>query len=167
MLNLSDRLTVFIVEDDQLLASALSVQIEMMGYSVIGIASSEHAAVEAVLRLRPAILVMDVNLEAGGSGLEAALTIRRRHDVPIIFYTAYGDEHFRQQIATLSNTQLLQKPASDEAFEQALESASRGQQSEDELPSLRALPSAALVDGNQRVKHDASGPTKTLVMRIA
>jgi len=133
-------LTVVIVEDDQLLASALSVQIEMLGYSVIGIATSRRAAVEAVLKQHPDIVIMDVNLEAGGSGLEAAHIIRRRRDVPIIFYTAYGDKAFRQQIETLSHTQLLQKPASEEALEEALITASH---CANELPAFRVVPSVA------------------------
>jgi CheY-like chemotaxis protein len=137
---LLDRVTVFIVEDDQLLASALSVQIEMLGYSVIGIATSQQAAVEVVLTQGPDIAIMDVNLEGGGSGLEAANIIRRRRDVPIIFYTAYGDESFRRQIETLSHTQLLQKPASDEALEEALITASH---CENELPALWVVPSPA------------------------
>jgi len=82
---------VFIVEDDQLLASALSMLVETLGYCVNGVADSAVAAVNGVLKLHPAIIIMDVNLEAGGSGLDAARAIRLECDVPIIFYTSYDD----------------------------------------------------------------------------
>ena len=109
-----------IVEDDQLLAAALSVQVEMLGYSVIGLADTASAAVAAALTDAPDIVIMDVNLGPGGSGLDAARSIRTHREVPIIFYTSYGDPAFKEQATTLANTQVLQKPVSDEALEQAL-----------------------------------------------
>ena len=134
-----EQSTVFIVEDDQLLASALSVQLEMLRYSVNGIASSAQAAVEGVMRLRPAIVIMDVNLEAGSSGLDAARSIREHRDVPIIFYSAYGDEPFRLRVATLSNTQVLEKPVSEDDLDRALLIARRCQGPREQLPMLRVV----------------------------
>jgi len=79
-----------------------------------------------VLKLHPEIIIMDVNLAAGGSGLDAARAIRLQRDVPIIFYTAYGDQAFRDQAAALRHTQVVQKPASDDAISEALTIASAG-----------------------------------------
>ena len=119
-----EPLKVFIVEDDQLLASALSMLVETLGYFVNGVADSASAAVDGVLKLHPEIVIMDVNLQAGGSGLEAARAIRVQRDVPIIFYTAYGDQGFRDQVAELRHTQVVQKPASDDVLIEALMMAS-------------------------------------------
>ena len=118
---------VFIVEDDQLLASALSMLVETLGYSVNGVADSAVAAVNGVLKLQPEIVIMDVNLQAGGSGLDAARAIRLERDVPIIFYTAYSDQGFRDQAAALRHTQIVQKPASDDVISEALMLASAGE----------------------------------------
>jgi len=63
---LLEPLKVFIVEDDQLLASALSMLVETLGYFVNGVADSASAAVDGVLKLHPEIVIMDVNLQAGG-----------------------------------------------------------------------------------------------------
>jgi len=121
---LLEPLKVFIVEDDQLLATALSMLVETLGYSVNGVADSASAAVDGVLKLRPEIVIMDVNLQAGGSGLEAARAIRVQRDVPIIFYTAYGDHGFRDQVLELRHTQVVQKPASEDVLIEALMMAS-------------------------------------------
>jgi CheY-like chemotaxis protein len=121
---LLEPLKVFIVEDDQLLATALSMLVETLGYSVNGVADSASAAVDGVLKLRPEIVIMDVNLQAGGSGLEAARAIRVQRDVPIIFYTAYGDQGFRDQVLELRHTQVVQKPASEDVLIEALMMAS-------------------------------------------
>jgi DNA-binding response OmpR family regulator len=121
---LASSLDVFIVEDDQLLASALSVQVEMLGYRVIGLADTAADAVAGVTARKPDIVIMDVNLGSGGSGLEAAESIRRRHGLPIIFYTAYNDDAFRDRVATLENVQILQKPVSEDSLEAGLSAAS-------------------------------------------
>src|SRR4051794_34106021 len=115
---------VFIVEDDPLLARALTVQVEMLGYAVIGLADTQEDAVARVLAVEPDIVVMDVNLGAGGNGLEAARALRLRTDVPIVFYTAYSDATFRQQVATLENALVLEKPVPEEELDQALSAAS-------------------------------------------
>jgi len=47
-----------------------------------------------------------------------------QRDVPIIFYTAYGDQGFRDQVAELRHTQVVQKPASDDVLIEALMMAS-------------------------------------------
>lgn len=114
----------FIVEDDEHLASALAVQVEMLGYSVVGLAETAVDAVAGILAIQPDIVLMDVNLGEGGSGLEAAETLRLRSNVPIVFYTSYGDAAFRKKAATLNNTLVLEKPVSEAILDQALSAAS-------------------------------------------
>lgn len=114
----------FIVEDDHLLASALAVQVEMLGYSVVGLAETAEDAVAGILALEPDIVLMDVNLGQAGSGLEAAQLLRRlRSNVPIVFYTSYGDAAFRKKAATLDNTLVLEKPVTEAILNQALSAA--------------------------------------------
>jgi len=111
---------VFIVEDDQLLVSALSLQVEMLGFRVAGTADTAACAVDAVLACPPRVVIMDINLIGKATGLDAAKAIRQQCEVPIIFYSAYGDAAVREQIARMGNAQLLQKPAPDEALNEAL-----------------------------------------------
>jgi CheY-like chemotaxis protein len=114
------RPDVFLVEDDQLLASALSVQIEMLGYRVAGTADTAQCAVDAVLACPPHVVIMDINLSGGETGLDAARAIRRECEVPIIFYTACGGPAVREQIAQMGNAQLLEKPVPEDALGEAL-----------------------------------------------
>jgi len=117
----------FIVEDDQLLANALRVQVEMLGYSVVGVADTAEDAVVGILTAEPGIVLMDVNLGAGGSGLDAARSVRRLSNVPIVFYTSYCDTMFRRQVATLQNVFVLEKPVPEETLMEALSTASGSQ----------------------------------------
>jgi len=109
-----------IVEDDELLASALSMQVEMLGYCVVASVRSADEAVRIVLSRRPDVIIMDVNLGVGGNGLEAATSIRKELTVPIIFYTAYGDAAFHARASELGNVQVLQKPVPDQVLRAAL-----------------------------------------------
>ena len=88
---------VFIVEDDQLLASALSAQVETLGYRVAGTAHTAEEAVRGVLRSRPELVIMDLRLTGFGTGLDAARSIRENLEVPIIFYTAHSNDNALQQ----------------------------------------------------------------------
>ena len=106
---------VFIVEDDELLASALSAQVEMLGYRVAGTADTAEEAVRGVLRSRPAVVIMDLRLAGFGTGLDAARSIRENSAVPIIFYTAHSNDNaLQQEAASMSNAQVLQKPVPEQ-----------------------------------------------------
>ena len=112
---------VFIVEDDQLLASALSTQVEMLGYRVAGTANTAEDAVRGVLQVRPQVVIMDYQLTGWSTGLDAARSIRQDLEVPIIFYTAHGNDHaLRHEVASMGNAQLLQKPAQEQTLMAAL-----------------------------------------------
>jgi len=108
---------VFIVEDDQLLASALSAQVEMLGYRVAGTANTAEDAVRGVLKARPQVVIMDFRLTGWGTGLDAARSIRENLEVPIIFYTAHGNDNaLKHEVACMGNAQLLQKPAQEQTL---------------------------------------------------
>jgi DNA-binding NarL/FixJ family response regulator len=62
------------------------------GITVVGEAGTKTAAVRAVTRLRPDIVLMDVRLP-DGSGSDACRTILARHSTTrIIFLTSYADD---------------------------------------------------------------------------
>jgi DNA-binding response OmpR family regulator len=112
---------VFIVEDDQLLASALSAQVETLGYRVAGTAATAEDAVRGVLQARPQVVIMDYQLTGWGTGLDAARSIRRKLEVPIIFYTAHGSDcALKHEVASMGNARLLQKPAQEQSLIAAL-----------------------------------------------
>lgn len=112
---------VFIVEDDQLLATALSAQVETLGYRVAGTANTGEDAVRGVLQSRPEVVIMDMRLGGWMTGLDAARSIRRDLEVPIIFYTAHGgDSVLKHEVATMGNAQLLQKPVQEQTLVAAL-----------------------------------------------
>ncbi len=86
-----------IVEDELIVAYDLRQNLESLGYSVTGIASSEQQAIELADREKPDLVLMDINLGRGGDGTRAAREVSHRLHVPVIFLTAYAGEDILQK----------------------------------------------------------------------
>ena len=91
MLN-NQSVHVLIVEDELIVALNLSKELENIGYVVVGLAASETEALSMAIEHQPDIILMDINLEDGGSGLEAAKKIRAHCKAPVIYLTAYSSD---------------------------------------------------------------------------
>jgi CheY-like chemotaxis protein len=84
---------VLIVEDEPLTAMEEQSIVTKLGYEVTGISLSGEAAIQAVKRSPPDVILMDIKLSGEMDGSQAAQIIRRDLDIPVIFITAYGDKN--------------------------------------------------------------------------
>lgn len=82
---------VLIIEDEPVIAFDLAGIVNEMGHYVIGIADTRERAVSLAANARPGIVLADIQLRDGSSGIDAAAEIRRFADVPVIFVTAYPE----------------------------------------------------------------------------
>ncbi len=80
---------VVIIEDEPLIALDLERLITTLGHRVVKIARTERQAIEAVRCARPGLILADIQLADGSSGLDAVNEILRTISVPVIFVTAY------------------------------------------------------------------------------
>lgn len=87
-----DTKTVLLVEDEDLLVILQTDWLERLGFNVIPVSSGEKAV--EVTQTTPGIdlILMDINLGPGMDGLEAASTILKGHDIPIVFLTSHEGE---------------------------------------------------------------------------
>lgn len=81
-----------VVEDEALIALALSSKLQTLGYEVCAIAATGRAALEKVAEFHPDLVLMDIRLPGGMNGIEAALRIREEYEIPVTYLTAYSDE---------------------------------------------------------------------------
>ncbi len=84
--------TIMIVEDERVVAKDLEVTLRRLGYEVCLTAATGEAAVELVESSKPDLVLMDVRLRGGMDGVEAARLIQFRHDLPVVYLTAFADE---------------------------------------------------------------------------
>ena len=86
------KTSVLIIEDEPIIAIDLRNVVTDMGHEVVGIASTRDQAVAAALEKRPGLVLADINLGRGGSGIDAVKQILVGFSVPIIFVTAYPEK---------------------------------------------------------------------------
>ena len=82
---------VLIIEDEPLIALDLEALVEDIGHRVQGIARTHREAVAAVEKRRPSLVLADIQLADGSSGLEAVNEILNSFQVPVIFITAFPE----------------------------------------------------------------------------
>lgn len=82
---------ILIVEDEALIAREIQHKLTNMGWDVVGHAFGEEA-VELAIQTQPDLLLSDINLRHGLSGIDLAERIQEEVDLPVVFLTAYSDE---------------------------------------------------------------------------
>lgn len=85
------RTDVLVIEDEPFIALDLQNLVEEQGHRVSNVARTHREAVEAVKRERPGLILADIQLADGSSGLEAVNQILESFSVPVIFITAYPE----------------------------------------------------------------------------
>jgi DNA-directed RNA polymerase specialized sigma24 family protein len=82
---------VLIIEDEALIALELETVVENLGHGVIGIAHTRTDAVTIARTRRPGLILADIQLADGSSGLDAVNDLLNSFEVPVIFITAYPE----------------------------------------------------------------------------
>ena len=82
---------VLVVEDEPIIAMDIEALVTEIGHVVVDIADTRATAVEAALRHRPDLVLADIQLADGSSGIDAVREILNAFRVPVIFITAYPD----------------------------------------------------------------------------
>jgi CheY-like chemotaxis protein len=85
------RTDVLIIEDEPFIALDLQSLVEEQGHRVVDVARTHREAVEAAERQSPGLILADIQLADGSSGLEAVNQILEFVSVPVIFITAYPE----------------------------------------------------------------------------
>jgi CheY-like chemotaxis protein len=85
------RTDVLVIEDEPLIAVDIQTHVEELGHHVLRVARTHKEAIEAVKKTRPGLILADIQLADGSSGLEAVNQILGTISVPVIFITAYPE----------------------------------------------------------------------------
>ena len=82
---------VLIIEDEPLIALDLEQLVEDIGHRVLEVARTHREAVAAVGRRKPGLVLADIQLADGSSGVDAVNEILTDLSAPVIFITAYPE----------------------------------------------------------------------------
>ncbi len=115
--------TIMVVEDEGVVAKDLETSLRRLGYDVSLTVSSGEAAVDMVESVRPDLVLMDVRLRGGMDGVEAARLIQFRHDLPVVYLTAYADGATLRRSLDTQPYGYLVKPFEDKELHATIETA--------------------------------------------
>jgi DNA-directed RNA polymerase specialized sigma24 family protein len=85
------RTDVLIIEDEPLIALDLQSLVEDLGHRVVKISPTRTRAVADAGEHRPGLILADIQLADGSSGVDAVNEILASFSVPVIFITAYPE----------------------------------------------------------------------------
>jgi len=82
---------ILIIEDEPLIALDIEDTITSLGHRSVGIARTHKEAVRLAREKRPQLVLSDIQLADGSSGIDAVNDILGSFDVPVIFITAFPE----------------------------------------------------------------------------
>ena len=83
---------VLIIEDEALISMQLEELVEGLGHTVCGTATTRDEALAVVATRKPGLVLADIQLADGSSGIDAVNDILSEFSVPVIFITAYPEK---------------------------------------------------------------------------
>ncbi|MFJ6323985.1 MULTISPECIES: response regulator [unclassified Rhizobium] len=82
---------IMIIEDEPLIAMDIEQMVESLGHRVTGIARTHAEAVALYNATKPRMVLADIQLADGSSGIDAVNDILKSASIPVIFITAFPE----------------------------------------------------------------------------
>jgi two-component system, cell cycle sensor histidine kinase and response regulator CckA len=120
---MDSTVSIFIVENERITAEDISQRVRMLGYRVSGVSGTGEAALKAIEKDPPDLVLMDIRLDRKMTGIEAAGLIRKRHHIPVIYITAYSDPETLEKLKLTEPFGFLTKPFFDNELHGVIETA--------------------------------------------
>lgn len=114
---------VLVVDDDFLIVMGLTDQLEGMGLTVCGSASTADEGVRLAQLHRPMLVLMDMRLDGAKDGVDAAIAIHETVGSKVIFITGSQDPSTVDRIHMDHPCAILSKPVADLQLRAAIDAA--------------------------------------------
>jgi len=112
-----------IIEDELIIAADIQVQLQQLGYEVIGIHQYAEDAVLTIKKKQPDLVLIDLGLGGNDSGIEAALHIIKHAPAPILFLSHGIDRNSFNQLMETKPYALIPKPFQKSDLEKGIQTA--------------------------------------------
>jgi two-component system, response regulator PdtaR len=137
----TERPEVLVVEDDPAVGQFIQKSLEHSAYSVAGVVPSAAAAIGAIERRAPALVLIDIALEGPIDGITLAEQVRDRWALPVVYVTGNGDGVLFERLVKSEPHGYVSKPFDEAqllgAVELALAVADRERKRLRELEAVR------------------------------
>jgi len=115
--------TIFIVEDELILALDLKEKLERHGYEVTGHSVTGEDAISQIEKKPPDVILMDIKLAGHINGIEAAREIRKTINTVLVYCTAYSNREMLLETDDTLPSGFITKPFTEASLISVLEEA--------------------------------------------
>ena len=132
---------ILIVEDEVIVSTEIAMCLRKLGYEVAGSARDAASARRMLGFRRPDLVLLDIHLLNGDSGLDVARHLLQDWQIPFVFLTAYADRATLQAAKELLPYGYVVKPFNENDLAAAVELALHrfNSQNRQGLPALDRL----------------------------
>lgn len=149
---------ILVVEDEAIVAKDICRTLVRLGYAVAGTAIDAASALALAASQRPDLILMDIRLKGGIDGIDLAVTIKNRVQVPVIFLTAYSDEATIQRARRIAAYGYLIKPFEERELYATVEMALYRHQAEQRIRQMEQWLNATITSmGDGVITTDLGG----------
>ncbi|MFM2392783.1 MAG: hypothetical protein RLZZ546_765, partial [Bacteroidota bacterium] len=117
-------MNILLVEDDLVIAKGIYEQLRELGYHNITIRQHSSEVVANIVQDNPDFIIMDIGLSGSNmDGISLAKVLLENKSLPIIFLSAFSDEHTLQRAKEVNHMAYLVKPCSTRQLFVSIENA--------------------------------------------
>ncbi len=113
--------SILIVEDEPIVGLEMEETLVRLGYAVPEVVTSGDKVLEAALRHKPDLIVMDIHLNSFIDGIDAAVRLKLLWKCPIVYVTAYPNDRIRERAMKTSPAAYLLKPLDENELRAAID----------------------------------------------
>lgn len=116
-----NTLRVYIVEDDPIIGEDIKDMLTNVNYEVVGIAYDKSEAIESIDKLKPDLVLLDINLEGNFEGFDIAEHINKTRKIPFLYLTSYSGKEILERAKPTLPMGYIVKPFNEKELYSAIE----------------------------------------------
>lgn len=91
------KVSIVIVEDDEITALNLSMSLKKHGYDIVATCDNINDAKSEIDTLKPNIVIIDISLQDTTDGIILAQYVKKNYNIPFIYITSHSDDNIIAQ----------------------------------------------------------------------
>jgi len=117
-----ESIKILVAEDEPDMGKHIQRCLERFGFQVLGLASNATDALATASQIRPDLVLMDIMMPGGMSGIDAAARMRIELNIPVIFLSGAHDEATMERAIKAEPIGYLLKPFDPSTLQTTIES---------------------------------------------
>jgi PAS domain S-box-containing protein len=115
--------SIFVVEDEAIVANDLKETLKSLGYGVAGSAKTGETALEKIQETKPDLVLMDIHISGTMDGIDTAAKVHSLLNIPVVFLTAHADDQVLERAKRTEPYGYIIKPFDERGLQSTIEMA--------------------------------------------